>query len=474
MKKIFFTIIYILLIQSFSFADEFDILTENFCFKSQTEFSIYTSVNIDSVLWNFGEPTSTSNTSKLLNTNHQYNTTGVFSVSVEIFYQDTLYQEIENLITIFSLPNVDLPDEAVFCANKTITLDASYPNANYLWHDGSTLSSFTTNEAGVCSVIITDVNNCSSTYSVNLSKLEPPHINLPNDTAVCSGDMITLDASYPNANYLWHNGSTSSSLTTNEIGICWVQVIDANNCMSIKSINLFRVEKPTVNLGEDLIICANEITLNSGLGFDSYQWSNGSNESIITVTKSGQYIIEVGNTYCLNSDTINLTLKPTPVLDELDISINREIHVYASNGLGTLQYILEDDKLDTIMQTNGDFYDLGYGNYKITIVGENDCRTFTSMFKTIDSDIYVKIPSAFTPNGDGINDKWIIDHIGFYPSAEIFIFDRFGKLIVKYKGNYEGWDGNYNYKKIHSGTYWYKIDLKNKTPIRFGSVTLIR
>jgi gliding motility-associated-like protein len=67
-------------------------------------------------------------------------------------------------------------------------------------------------------------------------------------------------------------------------------------------------------------------------------------------------------------------------------------------------------------------------------------------------------PTYFTPNGDGINDFWNIIGLENQPSAKIYIFDRYGKLIKQISSNSSGWDGTYNGALLTASDYWFTIE----------------
>jgi gliding motility-associated-like protein len=71
----------------------------------------------------------------------------------------------------------------------------------------------------------------------------------------------------------------------------------------------------------------------------------------------------------------------------------------------------------------------------------------------------IDYPKYFTPNGDGINDVWQIKGITDYPNAEIFIYDRFGKLLKQISKNEESLDGTYKGKDMFSSDYWFIVKL---------------
>lgn len=117
---------------------------------------------------------------------------------------------------------------------------------------------------------------------------------------------------------------------------------------------------------------------------------------------------------------------------------------------------------------------LGAGNFNVTVTDANDCRIEFEEIFLAESDIEcLKIPNAFTPNGDGINDTWIIENIKMFPGARIFVFNRWGQEVwMGYPD--EEWDGTYrNSKPMPAGTYLYVIELYNGTKPYTGTVSLI-
>jgi gliding motility-associated-like protein len=86
----------------------------------------------------------------------------------------------------------------------------------------------------------------------------------------------------------------------------------------------------------------------------------------------------------------------------------------------------------------------------------------------------VKIPNAFSPNGDGINDRWIIDGLDTYPESVTEVFNRYGQSVFRSNGYSRPWDGCYNGKPLPVGTYYYIIDRKNGFPLLSSWIMIIR
>ncbi|MCH8535082.1 MAG: T9SS type B sorting domain-containing protein, partial [Flavobacteriaceae bacterium] len=91
---------------------------------------------------------------------------------------------------------------------------------------------------------------------------------------------------------------------------------------------------------------------------------------------------------------------------------------------------------------------------EVSVVGRdrNGCGESVNDVTIID------YPKFFTPNNDGFNDSWNIVGLENQPEANIYIFDRYGKLLKQIKPNAEGWDGTYNGKPMPSNDYWFKVE----------------
>ena len=103
------------------------------------------------------------------------------------------------------------------------------------------------------------------------------------------------------------------------------------------------------------------------------------------------------------------------------------------------------------------------------LVGGKSCLV---LVKVIDSKV-IEVSNFFSPNGDGVNDNWVIPELAFYPEARVYIFDKQGKLLIEYPGKSVGWNGMLNEKPAPIDSYWYFIKL-TETEILKGNFTLMR
>ncbi|HJW18003.1 MAG TPA: gliding motility-associated C-terminal domain-containing protein, partial [Flavisolibacter sp.] len=84
------------------------------------------------------------------------------------------------------------------------------------------------------------------------------------------------------------------------------------------------------------------------------------------------------------------------------------------------------------------------------------------------------IPNTFSPNGDGIHDRWEIRYLESYPGAVVEIFNRYGQTVFKTVGYNKPWDGTLKGSPLPAGTYYYIIDPKNGRQPMSGFVDIIR
>ncbi|MBS7256769.1 T9SS type B sorting domain-containing protein [Flavobacterium branchiicola] len=146
---------------------------------------------------------------------------------------------------------------------------------------------------------------------------------------------------------------------------------------------------------------------------------------------------------------------------ENDLIIQQTSAVFSDQGAMLVVRIKNNDtanfeyKIDSgNFQSSNEFYNVRSGIHLITVRDSSGCIN-------VSREIFViGYPLFFTPNGDGYNDRWNI-HKGDNDELSIsnlFIFDRYGKLLKQLNPSGEGWDGNYNGQPLPSSDYWFTVE----------------
>ena len=217
----------------------------------------------------------------------------------------------------------------------------------------------------------------------------------------------------------------------------------------------------------------------STYGADAYVWtidgvSVGENADIVvTPSATTTYEVKMTRGTCAATDHYEAVVVPIPEILSMDsVGIrDRVVQVKSGTGYGTMLYWLDDDK--DAQTSDILFEEIAYGTHKITVEDGNGC-TSSLNFKIVPPSIY--IPDFFTPNGDGVNDIWVVTPLAeAYPEAVVNIYDRWGKLLASYLGaEIEGWDGIYGGRAMPSSDYWYVINVGVLDEQYTGHFTLIR
>jgi gliding motility-associated-like protein len=110
--------------------------------------------------------------------------------------------------------------------------------------------------------------------------------------------------------------------------------------------------------------------------------------------------------------------------------------------------------------------------YRLLVTSSDGCTATDDVFVSV-----LKapvIPNVFTPNGDGINDRWEIKYLESYPGASIEIFNRYGQKVYESIGYSRPWDGTVKGNPLPAGTYYYIINPKNGRKQMAGFVDILR
>ncbi|MEY3984284.1 MAG: hypothetical protein RL160_1843 [Bacteroidota bacterium] len=276
------------------------------CLKYQSfEFDNFTP-DIISYSWDFGD----ANTSTLKNPTHKYAGTGTYTVihraqsNQGCVGSDTFQVQVTpSLNSAFSGLAPD------YCLNDPpATLTPVVPGGLF-WGNGINGNEFTPSLVGTFPITYVVSDTVCSDTSVQAVTVKPiPQFSLGSDINECVNGTVTLSTSQA-GNYAWSTGSTASSITVSQSGNYALKVTE-NGCSWQDDINVFIGTAPKVRLPSDTSLCKGGfIYLSATWPKSTYRWSTGSSDSVILVSQSGTYSVDVTNPCGTASDAVNVLLQ---------------------------------------------------------------------------------------------------------------------------------------------------------------------
>ena len=223
-------------------------------------------------------------------------------------------------VTVNPLPTVDAGADQIVCDGESVTLNGSGA-VSYVWDNGVTdgVSFVPSLGTTIFTVTGTDADGCSNTDHLAVTVNPLPTVDGGVDRTVCEDVLVTLNASGA-VNYVWDNGITNGVSFMPDIGTTIYTVVgtDVNGCSNSDQVNVTVNALPLVNAGPDQAVCeGTSVTLN-GSGAVSYVWDNGVVDGVSFVQPVGTITYTVTGTddnACSNSDQVNVTVNPLPVVD---------------------------------------------------------------------------------------------------------------------------------------------------------------
>ncbi len=167
------------------------------------------------------------------------------------------------------------------------------------WDDDANIVTSTTDSTGGLRMGIDSIH-------LEVTPVVPPFIDLGNDTLICVGDTIYLDASFPNSSYEWNVGSTDSILTVTQ---AWTYIVNVTNSFGTDSdtIVVSWIDIPQPDFGETQYVCfGDSLILNATSYEGNYLWNDNSTDPSLTVTQEGSYSVQVSNLCGFGADTVSV------------------------------------------------------------------------------------------------------------------------------------------------------------------------
>lgn len=383
-------------------------------------------------------------------------------------------------------PNADFDYEMVDCNKLTNTMKFAnlHPAVNgtleYNWNFGDGTNATTATPTHVFKssgmhkvtlVVSNPPSTCTDSVTKTVETFYPPMVGITGDPLYCKGGTTTLKG-YGAYRYQWSDGSTGDSIRVGKDTTVWMIGYSSVGCYT-DTIRMKVKQSPdwTLDIQGKTSFCQGESTTISATEATTYSWNTGETTAAIHIDKPGIYAVTGTNKYgCQLTTSVQIDEIALP---DMQFKLSRqtldERHNYltcTATGENGVSYYWDmgDGSTETgttIMHTYQVNNSLPSYTIMLTAINASGCADTTSR----EIEIVPFIPNVFTPNGDGVNDR-------FLPGMKMRVIDRFGTLM--YEGS-AGWDGSCNGAKCDNDTYFYFIeytDLKGREQKLKGYVLL--
>ena len=376
---------------------------------------------------------------------------------------------------------------AIRCGSGTVTLQAVSNTGIVHWYDtatgGASLftgNSFTTPTIGATTIYYAAANvaGCldTSRIPVTASVTPKPVLTSASPYYMCEEAYTVVDVQTSLGLMFWYDTTTSTNpifLGTNFVvpnihqNTVYYAESNYNNCLSDRisiTINVYNTPDLT---DEVLVLCEGDITqLDAGNPGMIYAWSTGATTQTIQSNGLATYSVVVTTPApesCSKTKNFSITYLSQPIISTIDVQ-GLVVTINTTVQSPDFEYSIDGQNF----QSSNVFTVIDGGNYIAYVRETNQCGSDQEAF------VVIAYPEFFTPNGDNVNDNWYIKGANNFPTAEIAVFDRFGKLITVLNTTNLFWDGTLNGKKLPADDYWFIAKINDTFPETKGHFSLIR
>ena len=471
-----------------------------------------TSVNFTRVTWDFGDGVTADS---LNNVSHVYKDPGKYFITLTVFGQNGLQEQYIDSI-IIRAPAISMatnPLEA--CIGSTITDTAMSVNAiNYTWDfgDGSVTNSFIPKathqylSSGIYNpkLIIQDANGCTAGSDLNGQvNIHPNPIAtiVPANALICQGSNISLQAD-GGQTYKWtpalglSNDTIAAPVASpTTTTIYHLDIADDLGCQNSASLAITVINPGKLQISNDTSVCQGSAVQLNASGEILYNWINnteGLNDSniynpIASPLTTTMYTVTGTDANNCFRDTASVTIHvlPLPIVtagQDTTVQAGSSFILHGTGSSDVVQwnwtpakYLSCNDCAMPTCTTNENI------SYTLAVKTQDGCSSSAHVTIKLECDeARISIPNAFTPNGDGLNDLFVIKGISFV--MHMVIYDRWGEKVFE-RNNFNPsdpascWNGYFNGMEAATGGYVYFIEMQ--CPMggvfsRKGTVMLLR
>ncbi|MEP7165343.1 MAG: gliding motility-associated C-terminal domain-containing protein [Ferruginibacter sp.] len=329
---------------------------------------------------------------------------------------------------------------------------------------------------GVYNVRIQDIGSgCIRDTTINIT--EPPALTETAATvnATCSATpngtiTITGGGGVPGYTYSLDGITFQPSNIFNVTdGSYTVTIKDANNCTTTLGVTVNLTNDLTLSVRNDTTICKGaSLALTTNSNAASYTWTpagslNNPNiaSPVASPASSTDYSVTAVLGQCTKNAVVKIAVKEDVQVDAgppVSIISGDKVQLFATAVNATSYLWTPPTGLSSTTTLTPIAQPTVTTLYTLTVKNDVGCTASDDVLVTV-IPYCIKVKNAFTPNGDGINDKWLVyDNYECLKNVTVHVFNRYGSEVFSSKDYHNDWDGRYKGKSVPDGTYYAVVD----------------
>jgi gliding motility-associated-like protein len=353
--------------------------------------------------------------------------------------------------------------------------------------------------------------SCSDVLTQDIEVLTAPVAPTfeASDSTICEGEPITLSGSGSGTvDYNIYDAPTGG----NFLGVAplaaapsttttyYMEAVATNGCGNIGGripLTITVNPAPALAVSSDENICAGETVTLSANGTGTISWSTSETSNDIDVSPTVNtiyYATLTDGNGCTATDSILVNVQSSSTVSAVDdaattdigVLVNIDVDANDTGDPNTVAVLTGPANGVASVQTDGSIDYLPFNSFS----GQDSltytiCDVFcssicdTAMVRiSIDENDEFTVPGGFSPNGDGINDMFIINGIDNYPNNTLTIYNRWGDIVFTASPYMNDWSGEAEGKRtisgdvVVTGTYFYVLDLGDGSELLNGSIEI--
>jgi gliding motility-associated-like protein len=299
-------------------------------------------------------------------------------------------------------------------------------------------------------------------------------------TSLTSGS-VTINAAGGIAPYTYslNGGAFQSSNTFAGLsqGSKTITIKDAYCGITTKTITIGFNDNLTLTTRTDTVVCSGapvQMSASANVAGTGFAWSPSSGLSatnisnpIATVNTNSAFIVTASVNGCIRTKTVNIGTKPNPSVNAGPDKTIVQGDQVTLNGSGIVNPVSVAWTPAASVMTGATNYTAVVKptlttTYTLTVKNSDNCTSTDDAVVTV-LPYCIKVMDAFTPNGDGINDKWLVTNGGCTKAIKVAVYNRYGSVIYSNSNYNNDWDGTYKGKPVADGTYYYSVTYQTIT-----------